>query len=464
MAELTHSQGRRRGRRLRASVLVRIAAIASNTFVESIRQPVFAIVVGVAVALIALSPLFTMFTLMNAEKFIADMGLATVLLAGLLLAAFSASNVISEEIENKTVLTVISKPVGRIQFILGKYLGIAAALTMATYILTLILVLTVGAGGPESTEQEIRWVVVGGIIAAFAVTAIAAAFVNFFGDRPFPSSAMIGAVPVFTICFIIFMFARVKATDVSKPMIIDLQVIYAAAMVLWALLIMAAVAVVASTRLHVVTNVVLCSTVFLLGLLSQHLFGLTEEHVVLRGDRLSRSFQIEVGESVVIGSGEDADIRIPDAGTGLSPEHCSIARTEDAYVLRDMSGVRGGAWINGLRVSAARLAQHDRVQIGGIEFEYRLRLTAKNWAARIAYAVVPDLQAFWAAEALAAAAEPQAVQKYRDNPDPFAPEEGKARTDPISFRYVLVSARYAFFYIGALLFLAMAFFQDRQVS
>ncbi len=106
-----------------AFFFVKVYSVAANTFVESVRQPAFALIVGVATLVIVLSPYLTMFTLMASTKLMADTGLATVLLAGLLLAAFSASNVISQEIENRTVLTVISKPVGRIEFILGKFLG-----------------------------------------------------------------------------------------------------------------------------------------------------------------------------------------------------------------------------------------------------------------------------------------------------------------------------------------------------
>ena len=94
--------------------LLKVYSVAANTFVEGVRQPVYAILVGVAAALILLSPYLTMYTLMQSPKFMTDMGLATLLLAGLLLGAFTASNVISQEIENRTVLTVISKPVGRV--------------------------------------------------------------------------------------------------------------------------------------------------------------------------------------------------------------------------------------------------------------------------------------------------------------------------------------------------------------
>jgi ABC-type transport system involved in multi-copper enzyme maturation permease subunit len=117
----------------------KIAAIAKNALTETVRQPVFVVILGIGAFMIALSPSFSMFTLMNDVKLLKDMGLATILLTGLLQAAFSAGNVISNEVENKTILTVLTKPVSKTQFILGKFTGIALALIASAYLLTLIL-------------------------------------------------------------------------------------------------------------------------------------------------------------------------------------------------------------------------------------------------------------------------------------------------------------------------------------
>src|SRR5690606_27955164 len=77
------------------------------------------------------------------NKLLVDMGLSTLALAGLLLAAFTATGVLSNEIENKTVLTTISKPVSRPMFVLGKFAGVAAALVLAYATLAIIFLLTV---------------------------------------------------------------------------------------------------------------------------------------------------------------------------------------------------------------------------------------------------------------------------------------------------------------------------------
>ena len=60
------------------------------------------------------------FTMEDDQRMMIDLGLSTILLCGTLLAAFIATNVLNREIQNRTVLTVISKPVSRPVFVLGK--------------------------------------------------------------------------------------------------------------------------------------------------------------------------------------------------------------------------------------------------------------------------------------------------------------------------------------------------------
>src|SRR5215472_15674246 len=53
-----------------------------------------------------------------------DTGLTTISFAGLLLALLTASSTVAEEIDGKTAITLLSKPINRRQFIVGKFLGI----------------------------------------------------------------------------------------------------------------------------------------------------------------------------------------------------------------------------------------------------------------------------------------------------------------------------------------------------
>jgi len=118
-------------------------AISINTFREAVRQPVFwAIAIGTAVLMI-LSCIFAGFALGEESRLVRDAGLTSITIAGLLLAIFLSSSVISDEIEKKTALTVLCKPVRRSQFVLGKYLGILLAVLVSSLILTAVLFVTV---------------------------------------------------------------------------------------------------------------------------------------------------------------------------------------------------------------------------------------------------------------------------------------------------------------------------------
>ncbi len=117
-------------------------AVAVNAWKETVRQPIYYVILLASAAMIVLSHFFALFTFGQEAKFIYDMGLATITLATLFQALFSASTVISDEIEKKTVLTLLSKPLGRSQFVVGKFLGVAGAVFPATVLLGATLTLT----------------------------------------------------------------------------------------------------------------------------------------------------------------------------------------------------------------------------------------------------------------------------------------------------------------------------------
>jgi len=108
------------------------ATIAGNTFREIITSPLLVIlaVVGLlSVLILGMIPYFTM-VLEDDVKMYKDVAVAMTLFIALLLAVLSASKVIDEEIDSKTMMTLLSKPVLRGQIILGKFLGICAALAV----------------------------------------------------------------------------------------------------------------------------------------------------------------------------------------------------------------------------------------------------------------------------------------------------------------------------------------------
>jgi ABC-type transport system involved in multi-copper enzyme maturation permease subunit len=98
--------------------------IALSTATEAIRQPAFWVLTGLAALWLCVSIFLPYFTFNEDIKMYKDTGLATISLVALILALLTASSVVAEEIEGKTAVTLLSKPINRRQFILGKYLGI----------------------------------------------------------------------------------------------------------------------------------------------------------------------------------------------------------------------------------------------------------------------------------------------------------------------------------------------------
>lgn len=106
----------------------RAGIIGRATMKEAIRQPVFALLMVMAMCLLIMNTFVPFFSLGDDFKMLKDCGLATILISGLILATWTASTSIADEIEGKTAMTLLSKPINRRQFVIGKYFGILSAM------------------------------------------------------------------------------------------------------------------------------------------------------------------------------------------------------------------------------------------------------------------------------------------------------------------------------------------------
>ena len=102
----------------------KVSAIARVTARESMAQPLFALLLAIGVFGLVLFPFIPQNTLGEDIKVLQDNGLTLIMVLSIVLALWTASVSIAEEIEGRTALTLLSKPVGRRQFILGKFIGI----------------------------------------------------------------------------------------------------------------------------------------------------------------------------------------------------------------------------------------------------------------------------------------------------------------------------------------------------
>lgn len=99
-------------------------AVALSAYREAIRQPIFWLVTIIGIFLLLLGIVIPYFTMGEDYKFMKQVGYDILVLAATLFGLLTASISIHEEIEGRTAITVISKPVNRRQFLIGKYIGI----------------------------------------------------------------------------------------------------------------------------------------------------------------------------------------------------------------------------------------------------------------------------------------------------------------------------------------------------
>ncbi|MEM8758388.1 MAG: ABC transporter permease [Planctomycetota bacterium] len=262
-------------------MLRQILSIARNTLVESLRQPLFFILImicGMLQAFNTASASYSMGYSTTAEvsgddKLLLDIGMATVFVIGTLLAAFQATSVVSREIKDKTVLTVIAKPVERPTVIVGKYLGVLGAIMLAVVVMITFLLFGLRHEVLSTAADEYDQPALVFGLGAVSISIVFAAFGNFFYGWSFPQISTVGLgllVPTGYAATLLFSKEwelQPISTD-FKP-----QVFVACVSLAAAIMVLTSVATAVSTRLGQVMTVVACAGVFVLGLLSNHLLG-----------------------------------------------------------------------------------------------------------------------------------------------------------------------------------------------
>ncbi|QDU59337.1 ABC-2 family transporter protein [Planctomycetes bacterium Pan216] len=188
--------------------------IALTTYREIVRRPLFWIVIGIAsVMLLVFFPLIPYYTMGEDIKMVKDQGLALIMVCGLIVAIFSASVSIADEIEGKTAITLLSKPINRRNFILGKYFGIMGAIFLLFLLLTVAFYISLffkaGYDARENSTDAPTYFsrlkmfteMAPGIVLAYCRVAILAALSVAFSTR----------LPVFlniTACILIFLLGH----------------------------------------------------------------------------------------------------------------------------------------------------------------------------------------------------------------------------------------------------------------
>jgi ABC-type transport system involved in multi-copper enzyme maturation permease subunit len=158
---------------------MKVYAIAINTFKEVIRDKIFYSLVFFAILLLGASVLLSTLTVGERSKIIEDLSLSGIEIFGVIIAIFVGIGLVNKELEKKTIYTIISKPIKRWQFLLGKYLGLALTLLSYVAVMTVCYMLVLLAYSDASLPWQTLIAVLLIYVELLVVTASAILFSTF---------------------------------------------------------------------------------------------------------------------------------------------------------------------------------------------------------------------------------------------------------------------------------------------
>lgn len=454
-------------------MILQLLTIARNAFIESVRQPVLLLLVLLSGILQVFNTWNTGFAMADAEtgkitgdnKLLFDIGLGTVFVIGVLLAGFIATAVMSREIENKTVLTVVSKPVGRPTVVLGKYLGVAAAIVIA--VVTMLLFLQMGLRHEvlSTAADEVDGPVVLFTSLAVVIALGAAVWCNFFYGWVFTQTATMLLCPLMAVAVGLVLLINKKWEVQSIGTDFKPQIAMASVCVLMAHLVLTAIATAVSARLGQVMTIVICCGIFLGGLLSNHFLGRraidnqfvariaeaepeSASHVDMRkrGDGYRLTFEMEPrirlkeGNPIFFGPNPNG---VGLVNLGEMPDPAALAAMSPDQRLSDRSFPPSVLIVSAqgkeahVRVAGADAPAVSRAPRPG-DYIF-LRPTRYSLPAMAAWGVVPNVQFFWLVDAV-------------------------TQNQHIPPRHLGLVALYGLVQIGAFLCLGVVLFQKREVG
>jgi len=258
--------------------MIKLWSICVNTFLQTIRQPVYTVVILMTFGLLIFTVPFAGYTLSvdyesTDQQMLRDLGLGTLRVSGLLIAALSASGLLRRELEEKTALIVLAKPISRATFVLGKFLGVLAAVAVAYYLCSLVFLMTVRHRVMPRASDQIDWPVVVIGLSAFLAAVLVSLLGNLWFGWPFTSTGVWTATVLMTAAIVAIGFVGKTWDLVPFGQGLSGQLLLELAMMFLAVIVFVALAVTASVRLGQAMTLLVCTAVFLLGSAHSQVFG-----------------------------------------------------------------------------------------------------------------------------------------------------------------------------------------------
>lgn len=452
--------------------------IARTTFIEAVRQPIFFILVllgGLGIMLATASAGYSMgFTeageVSGDNKVLLELSMATVFLCGTLLAGFVATSAMSREIENKTVLTIVSKPVPRPVVVLGKFAGVTGAVSLGVVTMITFLFMALRHKVMSTASDDIDGPVMTAALGAVFISVAAGVWGNFFYGWSFAQTVALTLCPLSILGYGLILLVNKKWEIQSPATDFPPQVALACLCLLCSMPVLCAIAIAASTRLGQVMTIVVCFGVFVLGLLTTALLGRSiytnaplsrigeaaaTEVMYDKFDQPGQVYRIKLmtppmrrlapGDSVYYGphpSGAGMAVPAFTNSFSLVPLKVDVAdlargsmlNANPAIVVQSVDAA--GIDVTIKHIGGEPLAIVRPPRAGDFLFN---RPTTVNTAALVIWGVLPNLQFFWLLDAV-------------------------SQNQPIPVTHVALVVLYSLAQVTAFLSLAVMLFQRRDVG
>jgi ABC-type Na+ efflux pump permease subunit len=192
--------------------------------------------------------------------------MATMLLGGWVLAVITSSHSIAEEIESGTAMLLLAKPVQRGTFIIGKVLGIALGLGVFCFLSSIATLIAVRVAKDQFWyDTRGMW----GYFLAIILCMAGGGLWNFIKRSSFPMNALLCLLAGLPVAALIIRLLPIDGEMVAYAW----RITPALLLVSYAVTAMGVLAAALSTRLQLITNMLVCSVVFTVGLMSDYLLG-----------------------------------------------------------------------------------------------------------------------------------------------------------------------------------------------
>ena len=258
-------------------------SIASLTALEASRQPIYLLLTTTSILFIALLPLIITHVISDSARMVRDSSLAVLFVTGLILGCYAATATISHELKKGTLASIVTKPVNRILFFLAKFSGVAIIMLVYSAITTMATMLSTRTA---ATTFQYDWWGIGPLLIALLIAYAWGGWLNYRQRTPFVSKAF------WLVTFAVVIAFAASAMVQTEPVLaghhghnhgpvevraaetaIPWNIVPAGMLIGLAILLICAFAATLSLKFDLIPTVSVCFVIFIVGLMSDYLFG-----------------------------------------------------------------------------------------------------------------------------------------------------------------------------------------------